>query len=214
LGAAAILISLFGWFLALRGLVDVAKVVFGLEQDKEPQPMCGIEIVSSGSWAGNLRMGYEGQAVLLPLEKLKNITSGNTYVERDILLHVDNKLSDHKMLVHRIIPITTWITTSVFYTARIAIFVALFMLAVILSFPRGPIIRNMDLTPVFLVSSLAASIALPRLVLFAAIDANMYQGTSIRYMATGSLAVWLFSGFIVSYMFVSLNSPKRVMSLK
>ncbi len=201
--------------LSVKERPDVAKAIFGLEPGGAPAKCkCGIEITSPGSWAGNLRVVVDNHIVAIPLTNLKNLTSGRAYDGPDIHLHVDNMVLNNETPAHSVIPITSWVTKAVFYAARVAVFVAFFLLAAILLIPRVSVFKTLDLTSVFLVSSLAASIVLPRLVLLSAIDANMYPGDEIRYIASGTFSVHFASFFCVGVFISVILKAKQLIKHK
>jgi hypothetical protein len=146
-------------------------------------------------------MLYSGKAVVVPLAALKPLASGQSYEKNDILLHVDSALSSP---VHKIIPITSRITQAVFFVMRGVVCLALLLVTGMLFSTKIGKIPAKDRHQILFTATLAASIVIPRLFLFAAIDSNMYVGTEIRYIAPGAFAGWLFGGFTVSSLLTTL----------
>lgn len=172
----------------------VAELVCGLKNNKAPHPMCGIQISSFGDAAGNLLVRYGNDTVAFGLQDLLSLTSNCQH--KGVLLHVDkfDKISDPE-----IFPTTICITENVYIISRIFIFLSFLLLVILMLLQRSSFIRSLDFTPVLLVFSLMASIALPRLILLAVIDANMGTGVEPRYIASGALSIWFFGFFCVSF---------------
>lgn len=193
--------------LEIKERPGLLKALPDLQYNGNTPPRCGIVIKSPGSTAGSLQMFYDDQTVLLPLLELRKLTSGQAYDQPSIHLQVDNTLNPPS---HWIIPMTAQLTKIVFYTVR-GMFCAALLLSTILIFYRKSLrTQQLRLTPYFLITALSASIIVPRLILFAAIDSNMYIGTEIRYLAPGTFAVWLFATFTVSDLFIQLTSTRQI----
>jgi len=198
-----------GSVLQLKERPDVAEIMCGLDPAQVPPAMCGFEISLPSSLGGNLRIVSNGKEVLIPLERFRSLIPGDGIIEPSIRLHIERKSSFEYILIQKILTVTANVTKAVFYVIRILIFGGLVLLGITFFCSKIPILRIIDRTTVFFLSSLVASVVFPRLFLFAAINANMYPGTEYRYLTPNSFAVWLFSGFMVTFFVYSLCYKKR-----
>ncbi len=183
----------------------VLKAFPEAQHNSSEPPLCGIQITSPGPVDGNLQILYDGRSILLPLKDLRELTSGQSLDLPGIHLQVDYSFISPS---RKIIPLTTLITKVIFYTFSAIICAAFLLSAAVFILRKSDIVRALDVTPVFLLASLTASVIIPRLLLFSAIDSNMYLGTEVRYMAPGLFAVWLFAAFTLSYL------PTRMISTR
>ncbi len=179
----------------------VLKAMPDIQHNSSKPAMCGIFIKSPGPVDGNLQMFYDDQTVLLPLKDLRMLESGQFLDLPGIHLQVDYSFITP---AHWVVPFTTLITKIIFYTFRGIICTAFIFSASIFILRKSKTLQAVDLSPIFFLTALTASVIIPRLLLFAAIDSNMYLGTEVRYMAPGLFAVWLYAAFTVSYLLTQL----------
>jgi hypothetical protein len=178
---------------------DVVKSLPGLDLAQTHFPMCGFELTSSGSTAGNLIVEYRGHVTMIPIENFKQIGAGHALDQDGIHIAIDNYATSKPFLAHRQFKIVQWVTTAVHYSMRLVSIMSITLLFIIIIFRKKLVVGNSERATLFLIAAIAFSLVLPRLGLLAAIDSVMYPGTEPRYLSTAAFPMWYFSTFMLGY---------------
>jgi hypothetical protein len=175
---------------------DVAKIVLHLDPKQAVLPLFGFELSASNSGNGNLLVKYPGHVSIVPLEKLKTIVSNNSLEYDGLHIQIDNS-DTVPFLGQKHFKFIEMITVAAHFSMR---FITVFSIAgfvIIVYFRKKIDISENDLITLCMVVLLGLSIALPRLGVLSAIDANMYPGDEPRYLAAAAFSVWFVSTFIL-----------------
>ena len=140
--------------LKIKKRPGVIKSLPHIKLNSSGSAACGIQINSPRSAAGNLKLTFGDQTVLVPLKRLRKLQSGQAYKRPSVYLQVDITLNPPS---HKILPITTTITKVVFYSVRGIFCLAVFLTVVLLVYRKSPRIKSLSIAPIVLVTALAAS---------------------------------------------------------
>ena len=185
---------------------DVARLL-NLDPDTLPHSMCGVSIRSPGTWQGSLRVQYNQDEEIVPLVNLKNLSSGGRYGQTNVHLHVDTMHRTPLTPAHTWVRFTDQLNEFVYTMMRYMIMSAMVITLLIAIRQRG------KCNSVFFATGLCLSILLPRWLLFALIDSNMYLAQDIRYLAPSSFVVWWWSLTVIALAFLTLRKDRHSLSV-
>lgn len=174
---------------------DIAQSILGLDTKQAPMALCGFELVSPESNAGNLTALFNGRATDIPLNKLKTIKPGKEYHQDGIRLVVEFAETPTPSLEQTQIAIVRQVSVAAHHILRDIIAISPFLLAAVFFFGEKLVPARGYRVIMIFVATVALSIILPRWVLLSAIDSQMYPGGEPRYLSTAAFSIWFLASF-------------------
>lgn len=180
---------------------DVAGIIAGLSSAQAEHPLVGFQLSvpgASGGAAGSIEVRYGDVITHVPLAKLAATNQGAGFSQDGIRVQVDRVITPPNIAQSKEFVATWWISFVAYYVMRVAFVLSaiLFVIAMLIGVRSGD--ERRATTNLCLIAAIAASILLPRVLLFAAVDSFMFPGTQPRYLAVAEFSMWFFAVFVIA----------------